>query len=290
MGARLLGFWRVWASRGLDVWTVQTLREGYKIPFMSVPPLTRSPLVMGSYSKGSDRFLALDTLINEMLVKEATVVIQDPGSTMGFYSRMFVVPKSTGGWRPIIDLSPLNQFVRKSHFKMETPRSIRDSLRRDDWLTSIDLKDAYFHVPVHSSSQPFLRFLWRGVVYQFRCLCFGLSTAPHVFTRVFQSVSLLAHRAGIRLFRYLDDWLIATSSRQSSIDATRWVLDLCLELGLLVNFSKSDLQPARSLVYLGMILDMEQFVVSPTPARLCKFAGVLGPFFTEGSLKAFHFS
>ena len=289
VGARLLHFWRVWASRGRDSWTTQTLKLGYKIPFSSHPPLTTHPLVMSSYAQGSDKFLALDTLISQMIAKRATVVVPDPHSNPGFYSRMFLVPKSTGGWRPIIDLSPLNKFIPQTHFKMETPRSIRDSLRKGDFLTSIDLKDAYFHIPIHRSSQPFLRFQWQQVVYQFRALCFGLSTAPHVFTRVFSTVSSLAHSAGIRLYRYLDDWLIAASTFQSTLEATRWVVDLCKELGLLINFEKSDLQPSRLVTYLGMQIDTSRFLVRPTLARIRKFGAILQLFFAETRLKAFLF-
>ena len=64
------------------------------------------------------------------------------------------------------------------------------------------------NVPVHPSSRKFLRFVSQGTVYQFRVLCFGLSTAPQVFTREFAAVSAWAHSRGIRLLRYLDDWLV----------------------------------------------------------------------------------
>ena len=45
-----------------------------------------------------------------------------------------------------------------------------------------------------SASRPFLRFLLRDTVYQFQALCFGLSTAPPVFTWVMAPVSALVSR------------------------------------------------------------------------------------------------
>ena len=48
-------------------------------------------------------------------------------------------------------------------------------------MISIDLKDASLQVPVHPDSRRFLRFVADGQVYQFKALCFGLSTAPQVF-------------------------------------------------------------------------------------------------------------
>ena len=77
-----------------------------------------------------------------------------------------------------------------------------------DWMVSLDLKDAYLQVPIHPDSRNYLRFVASGRVYQFKALCFGLSKAPQVFTRVMAPVSAMLHRAGICIRRYSDDWLI----------------------------------------------------------------------------------
>ena len=138
-----------------------------------------------------------------MLSKDALEIVLDPGP--GFYSCLFLVEKVMGGWRPVIDLSHLNEFVLQTPFKMETVASVLLSVQEGDFLASIDLKDAYFQIPIHQSSRKLLRFLSEGTVYQFKTLCFGLSTAPQVFTRVFAAVSVWAHSHGIRLLRYLDD-------------------------------------------------------------------------------------
>ena len=129
-----------------------------------------------------------------MLSKDSLEIVLDPDP--GFYSCLFLVD-------PMIDLSHLNEFVLQTPFKMETVASA---------LLSIDLKDVYFQIPVHQSSRKLLRFLSEGTVYQFKALCFGLSTAPQVFTKVFAAVSTWAHSHGIRLLRYLDDWLVLASS------------------------------------------------------------------------------
>ena len=63
-----------------------------------------------------------------------------------------------------------------SHFEMETIQSVLLSVRQDDWMASIDLKEAYLQVPVHPDSRPYLRFVSEGHTFQFKALCFGLST------------------------------------------------------------------------------------------------------------------
>ena len=57
---------------------------------------------------------------------------------------------------------------------METPESIRTSLNTGEWVTSIDLQDAYVHIPIHPRSRKYLRFAHRSQIYQFTSLPFGL--------------------------------------------------------------------------------------------------------------------
>ena len=75
-----------------------------------------------------------------------------------------------------------------------------------------------------------------GVSYQFRVLCFGLTTAPHVFARLMAPISAILHRYGVGMLRYLDDWLILAESRTTGIQARDRLLQVCEELGLQVIF------------------------------------------------------
>ena len=104
--------------------------------------------------------------------------------SLGFYSRLFLVPKPQQRWRPVIDLSRLNTFLHVEKFKMETPESIRTSLIPGEWVSSIDLSDTYLHIPIHPNSRKYLRFCHRSQVFQFISLPFGLATAPQVFTMI----------------------------------------------------------------------------------------------------------
>ena len=79
-----------------------------------------------------------------------------PLPSLGFYSRLFLVWKTSGSWRPVIDLSTLNLFVDVSHFRMETIQSVLLSVRQGDWMASIDLKEAYLQIPVDPESRRFL--------------------------------------------------------------------------------------------------------------------------------------
>ena len=129
--------WEVWESWGSDPWVVQVLRSGYRVPFHSQPPLSSVPLPLPSYSPNSVRGLALAAAVEALQEKEA-MELAPP--SLGFYSRLFVTPKVTGGWRPVIDLSCLHSLVDVSRFHMETTQSVLQSLHPGDWMVSLDLQ------------------------------------------------------------------------------------------------------------------------------------------------------
>ena len=265
VGGCLADFWMVWRGKGADAWVVEVLKEGYRIPFGKTPPLAPHPVLFTSYGPRSKKGLALEREIAMLLEKGAVERVPSPGP--GLYSRIFIVLKASGSWRPIIDLRVLNRYVVKTRFRMETVQSVLSAVRRNDWMVSVDLKDAYLQVPVHPESRKFLRFTTKEGVFQFRTICFGLSTAPQVFTRVMAPVAKILHSMGVRLLRYLDDWLILASSKEDCIRARDLVLDLCKELGIIVNMEKSSLIPEQEMKYLGMVINSGTLRASPTIER-----------------------
>ena len=261
---------------GAEPWVVEVLRVGYCLPFLSTPPLSNVPIPLPSYSPTSIKGAALEEVTLGLIAKGAVELA--PLASPGFYSCLFVVWKTSGSWRPVIDLSHLNLFVDVSHFQMETIQSVLLSVRQGDWMASIDLKEAYLQVLVHPASRHFLRFMFRDTVYQFKALCFGLSTAPQVFTRVMAPVSAILHSMGIRMRRYLDDWLVQSSSRESLLEELQTVLQLCHELGIVVNPQKSNLVPSQVVQYLGVVIDSTSFEASPSVERISRLQSTAAEF------------
>jgi len=211
----------------------------------------------------------LEEQFQSMLQKQAIEIVQNP-NTPGFYSRLFLVPKKTGDLRPVIDLSALNLYIVDKPFKMETPELVRSCLSQGMWTFSIDLKDAYFHVPIHPSSRKFLRMYFKGVIYQFRALPFGIKTAPWLFTKVFREVRIMALSRDIPIHLYLDDWLGKAFSQELCRQRATNLLTLCQELGLLVNLKKSDLIPRQVFDFIGIHFNLINFLCSPTVHNLEK--------------------
>ena len=172
------------------------------------------------------------------------------------------------------DLSSLKLKVLKTSFKTGMLQLALLSIQEGDWMVSLDLKDAYLQVPIHPDSRKYLRFVASCRIYQFKALCFGLSMAPQVFTRVMALVSAMLHSAGICIRRYLDDWLIQAASRVQVLQALETVLRLCRQLGIVVNWEKSHLEPAQRVIYLGVLLDSVSFRASPAQKRVEKLLSI----------------
>ena len=142
---------------------------GYKLPFTSVPrqnKIPKNPILSSSQEK------IMDQTIKDLLSAGA---IRNVAHCEGkFISSVFLVPKSNGSYRFIINLKPLNKFLEYEHFKLEDFRVARRLVTKGCYFGSVDIKDAYYHVPIWPGHCIFLRFIWKGKLYEFLCLPFGL--------------------------------------------------------------------------------------------------------------------
>ena len=202
VGGRLLELSRNWTCITTDLWVLQTVSLGYLLEFTTSPPRPRElPHRPTPVPLDSTRRSSLEKEIASLLEKKA--VVPFPANTaMGFTSTFFLAPKKSGEWRPIINLRPLNAYIRPKHFRMETLTTVLQTLPQGWWATSLDLKDAYLHVSIHANHQMFLQFIYQNITYLFWCLPFSLSTAPRVFTRITKVLAAALRRQHVRLYIY----------------------------------------------------------------------------------------
>ena len=279
IAGRLSKFSGAWSRIGADPWVMRIVQWGYKIPFVTLPPL-RLQGQETTYPKGSLKWSSLNQSVQELRNKGA---IEPAPLTTGFYSRLFLVRKATGEWRPIIDLSSLNVFVHCPSFTMETPRSILRALQQGQWLIFLDLKDAYFHIGIDPGDRRYLRFCHNGTAWQFTVLPFGLSTSPRVFTKMLRPVLEFAHLHRVKLHMCLDDWLLNPGTHQEALEQTSWLRSLCRKLGLVLNLEKSDLIPSQVATYLGIELDTSVGLARPSHKRLTNWLSVAEGFTAQQS-------
>ena len=145
---------------------ILSIVHGFKIPF-SRTPFQYGPLQLVRVNP--EERLQINSEIKERCNRQ---VNSEPGE---FLSNLFFVNKKDGDHRPVINLKFLNGFIPYEHFKMEGMHLIKDLLQENNFLIKIDLKDAYFGIPLDKSSRKYIRFQWEGNLCEFLCLFWPVS-------------------------------------------------------------------------------------------------------------------
>ena len=249
IGGRIALFVTNWHRISQDPWVRETV-TGHRLELATTP-------IQGKIPEGvhmdPEKVCRLSKEVEDLAGKGAITPCGD--NRDGFFSQLFLVPKSDGSWRPVINLKRFNQFVLSQHFKMESVRTVKAIIQKGDWLVKLDLKDAYLSVPIHKDHQKYLRFRWENRAWQFRALPFGLSSAPQTFTKLLKPVVSTLRRLGIRLILYLDDMLIMAQCRDEMRTHLATAMELLCALGFIINMKKSVFTPARTIEFLGFTVD-----------------------------------
>lgn len=183
-------------------------------------------------------------------------------------SNIFIVPKKGGGPRLVINLKGLNGCTAYHHFKMEDLSLLKNMLSQGDWMGKLDLKDAYFTIPIHRDHWRYIRFRWKGTMFQLTCLPFGLSQTPRAFIKVLKPVIAYLRRQGIRILTYLDDSLVMDITQEGLSRSIRKVRDLFQSLGFLINTKKSQFSPVQELKFLGVVVNSRDMTLKVPEDKL----------------------
>ncbi|KAI5747008.1 hypothetical protein M8J77_010180 [Diaphorina citri] len=248
VGGRLRRFVDAWIRLGAPAPLVRIV-SGYAIPFSAKPPLVPLCSLQHLATPVSS---AMSLHIQEML---ETGVLKRLDSTTGFLSRLFLVPKGNGGTRPVLNLKGLNQFLSPKKFSLINHFRIPSFLQKGDYMISIDLSQAYFHVPIKTTHQRFLALSYNGDVLAMTCLPFGLATAPQAFASLSNWVASLLRSRGMRVVVYLDDFLLVNQDPRILEIQGKLAVSILGSLGWIVNLQKSSLSPAPVLQFLGIMWD-----------------------------------
>ena len=232
-----------------DNFIINIVQNGYKIPLYSSDIVPHDPII--SKIRNSQKIDFIKKEIQRHIASGAFKLVDR--SPEQFVWRIFIVPKSSGGFRLIIDLSPLNLFIPKIHFKMEGINSIINLLQENDYMCSIDLMDAFFTIPLHKDSKKFVVFEFCNQRYQFQVLPFGLSASPRIFSKVLKPVIAYLRSLGIKISFYLDDIFLCASSSAKLKGHLEVTMNLLESLGFTINFTKSNLIPSQTILHLGYI-------------------------------------
>ena len=83
----------------------------------------------------------------------------------------------------ILNLKQFNTDVTFCHFKMESIKEVLDIVIPNVHMASIDLKDAFYPIPIHPEHHKYLKFVVLSKIYQYTCMSIDYGPAMHIFTK-----------------------------------------------------------------------------------------------------------
>ena len=170
-------------------------------------------------------------------------------------SPTFLRNKPDGTFRLILNLKEANKHIDSIHFKMETINLILKLVRPNCYMASVDIKDAYYSIPVSEHDQKYLKFMFDGQLYAFTCLPNGLCSGPRKFTKLLKAPLATLLEAGHILGGYIDNifnlGLTYNECMRNVIDT----VNLLDSLGFTMHPEKSKFIPSQVLIFLGFVIN-----------------------------------
>lgn len=179
-----------------------------------------------------------------------------------YLSPIFVVPKKDGEYRMILNLKDLNFDIVYHHFKMETFETALKLIKPNCYMASIDIRHAYYSVPIAHEHRKFLCFKWKNEILQYTCLPNGISCAPRYFTKLLKPVYATLRKLGHLNMGYIDDSLLVADEKEECVRNVNDTKQLFEMLGFIIHNKKSVFIPAQKIQFLGFIIDSIQMIVT----------------------------
>ena len=245
--------------------------EFTRAPYQRVAPKEKKILDL-------DEQHVIDTEIDKLLAKG---VITPSSHEEGEYiSPIFTRAKKDGSFRVILNLKCLNTHVQYHHFKMDSLNTVLQMVKPGCFMASIDLKDAYYSVPIATADQKYLKFQWRGKLYQYVCFPNGLAFCPRKFTKLLKPVYSHLRQLGHLSASHIDDSYLQGDDYDDCERNVRDTVKLFDSLGFTVHPEKSSFVPQHRIIFMGFIIDSITMTVYPTSEKIEKIIhtcqGLLG--------------
>lgn len=229
----------------------RTTKVLHKIDTGDVEPLKQryyplSPAMLEHVNREVDEMLSLG------IIRE---------SSSPWNSPLVMVKKKSGEFRVCFDAKKLNKVTKKDAYPLPFLTDILDRLRDARYLTSIDLKKAFWQIPLHPDSCEKTAFtVPRRGLFEYVVMPMGISNAPSTLQRLMDSI--LGHVLGQSVFVYLDDIIVVSSTFKEHISILTEVYSRLKEANLTINLNKCEFCKP-SLTYLGYVVDKDGLHTDP---------------------------
>jgi len=245
-----------------EVWRL--IKDGLQsdIPLPQQLPLARQ-------HKSCSELLEVEEVVQEYLSAGAISSVES--SETKHLLPWFLITKFSGEGqkkiRMIVDARKINQYFCPNTFRMDNMGTIFPFCRQGWWAAKVDLKHAYFHLPVSDHLKPYLCFQVGQQCYQFQGAPLGGASLLLLWTKIMQTFQKMWHQRGFQSFIYLDDILLLGHSKEELKIFVELVLKSLQDSGMVVNEPKSVLHPTQVVRHLGFVLDLKSEQIKVPPGK-----------------------
>uniref|UniRef100_A0A0N5BIH0 Reverse transcriptase domain-containing protein n=1 Tax=Strongyloides papillosus TaxID=174720 RepID=A0A0N5BIH0_STREA len=265
-----------WKSITDDEYVLKIIREGYRIPISEFPHPCRCTTYEKYFSDSDNEFITKEVqrMQDEKIISPLSDIELE---NCRYHLNPIFVHHGTKKDRIIVDCRNLNSVVKVEKFTYESIEFVSSLLySKRLFVTSIDLSSAYHAIYIHKDSQYLLCFKFKGRVYKFHRLVFGLSTAPYIFQRILKvPLNKFRERSSILLSSYLDDIILIAEERSNLHEETKALCQLLNKCGFSINYIKSVLEPSRELEHLGYIINLNNNCIVVNNKRISKILNLI---------------
>lgn len=176
-------------------------------------------------------------------------------------------------WRMVQDLRAVNNAVEVRAPNVPNPHTLSNTLKPEPkYFSVVDLKNAFWSIPVEEKSQEWFAFTFKGQRLMFTRLAQGFVNSPTIFT---EAITTFLHDfeppKGSQILIYVDDLLVASETQEQCKKDMLALLQFLYETGNKV--SKNKLQLWKGEVkYLGHVLTETGRVIDQVRKQTIKSA------------------
>ena len=163
----------------------------------------------------------------------------------------FVVPKANGEARIVFDYRPINKVTKRMEAPLPRIEELMYRFQGAEYITSLDMKSGYWHIPVREEDKEKLAFAFNGNLYEWNRMPFGPRNAPAYFQ---QTMNKIFHDMRDFVAVYIDDIQIISKSMEEHKDHVRRVLQRLKEYRIKLRIDKCEFGMER-VKFLGFLVD-----------------------------------
>ena len=224
----------------------------------------QAPTELLNQSSFEQRFSDTETEIIEKEISKLLkkgVIMETTHEEGEIISPIFLIPKPDGTMRFILNLKKLNGCMSYIHFKMDTINTVLSLVTPNCYMAKIDIKDAYYTVPILEGHQKYLKFKFQGRLFKFVALPNGLCSGPRKFTKLLKPPLAVLRKLGIIVAAYIDDLFTTDNTFNECYLNVQTCVKLLDSLGFVIHPDKSQFLPSQEIEYLGFVINSKKMII-----------------------------